>query len=121
MLYLDPSVVPKAIITDNRYHLIYSDMPVAVLPPEDEDYLSFSSTALQILTQDVSSLLSLSLETTASVLHDWFRSSLGVVGFGGEFAPRDRQKTYTEGESGRNLAVVIVGAGEGKLFFPSVL
>ncbi|KIR31943.1 hypothetical protein I352_05571 [Cryptococcus deuterogattii MMRL2647] len=87
-------------------------MPVAVLPPEDEDYLSFSSTALQILTQDVSSLLSLSLETTASVLHDWFRSSLGVVGFGGEFAPRDRQKTYTEGESGRNLAVVIVGAGE---------
>ncbi|KIR51772.1 hypothetical protein I315_05720 [Cryptococcus gattii Ru294] len=88
-------------------------MPVAVLPPEDEDCLSFSSTALQILTQDVSSLLSLSLETTASVLHDWFRSSLGVVGFGGEFAPpRDRQKTYTEGESGRNLAVVIVGAGE---------
>ncbi|KAE8540617.1 hypothetical protein D1P53_002980 [Cryptococcus gattii VGV] len=87
-------------------------MPVAVLPPEDEDCLSFSSTALQILTQDVSSLLSLSLETTASVLHDWFRSSLGIVGFGGEFAPRDRQKTYTEGESGRNLAVVIVGAGE---------
>ncbi|ADV25146.1 Hypothetical Protein CGB_L0370C [Cryptococcus gattii WM276] len=88
-------------------------MPVAVLPPEDEDCLSFSSTALQILTQDVSSLLSLSLETTASVLHDWFRSSLGVVGLGGEFAPpRDRQKTYAEGESGRNLAVVIVGAGE---------
>ncbi|KJE00117.1 hypothetical protein I311_06265 [Cryptococcus gattii NT-10] len=88
-------------------------MPVAVLPPEDEDCLSFSSTALQILTQDVSSLLSLSLETTASVLHDWFRSSLGVVGLGGEFAPpRDRQKSYAEGESGRNLAVVIVGAGE---------
>lgn len=89
-------------------------MSVVVYPQEDEDCPSFSSTALQILTQDVSSLLSLSLETTASVLHDWFRSSLGMVGFGGDFAPRDRQKPDSEEESGRGLAVVIVGAGEGK-------
>lgn len=90
-------------------------MSVAVHPQEDGDCPSFSSAALQILTQDVSSLLSLSLETTASVLHDWFRSSLGIVGFGGDFTPRDRHKPYTEGESGSGLAVVIVGAGEGKL------
>ncbi|OXC65275.1 hypothetical protein AYX13_05647 [Cryptococcus neoformans] len=87
-------------------------MSVAVHPQEDGDCPSFSSAALQILTQDVSSLLSLSLETTASVLHDWFRSSLGIVGFGGDFTPRDRHKPYTEGESGSGLAVVIVGAGE---------
>ncbi|OWT35603.1 hypothetical protein C362_06793 [Cryptococcus neoformans Bt1] len=87
-------------------------MPVTVHPQEDGDCPSFSSAALQILTQDVSSLLSLSLETTASVLHDWFRSSLGIVGFGSDFTPRDRHKPYTEGESGSGLAVVIVGAGE---------
>lgn len=73
-----------------------------------------STLALLSLTQDITALISLSVEATASVVHDWFKSALGLVGAGDavRYQPRGTPKTRTGGEAGRGLAVVIVGANE---------
>lgn len=69
--------------------------------------------ALIALTQDVSALLSLSIEATASIVHDWLRASLCRIGLGTRAPPlRSRDQKYGKGEVGRGLAVVVVGAAE---------
>lgn len=75
-----------------------------------------STLALLSLTQDITALISLSLEATASVVHDWFRSALGMVGAGDvvQYRPRPEVRKRSVGEAGRGLAVVVVGANEGK-------
>ncbi|WVQ78838.1 hypothetical protein IAT38_000929 [Cryptococcus sp. DSM 104549] len=83
--------------------------PVPSSAPQSQ--LSPSTTALLALTQDISALLSLSFEATASTVHDWFRSGLGTIGIG-EVVPAESGEYRGKGESGRGLAVVIVGASE---------
>lgn len=81
----------------------------AASPPD----LPPATQALIALTQDVSALLSLSIEATASLVHDWFRSSLCRIGFGTTAPPlRTRDQKYGKGEIGRGLAVVVIGAAE---------
>jgi hypothetical protein len=78
-----------------------------------ETPLSPSTLALLSLTQDITALISLSIEATTSLVHDLFKSALGIVG-GGEvvrYQPRGEKKLG--GEAGRGLAVVVVGANEG--------
>ena len=78
-----------------------------------ESSLSPSTLALLSLTQDITALISLSIEATTSLVHDLFKSALGVVS-GGEvvrYQPRGDKKVG--GEAGRGLAVVVVGANEG--------
>jgi hypothetical protein len=76
---------------------------------------SASTLALLSLTQDITALISLSLEGTASWVHDWFRSTLGIVGLG-EVVPYNPQRTVDRAnvrvQEGRGLAVVVVGASE---------
>jgi len=82
-----------------------------------ESALSPSTLALLSLTQDITALISLSIEATTSLVHDLFKSALGIVG-GGEvvrYQPRGEKKLG--GEAGRGLAVVIVGANEGMSSF----
>ncbi|WWD16422.1 hypothetical protein CI109_100848 [Kwoniella shandongensis] len=88
-------------------------MSLDVSPPSPASRLSPSTTALLSLTQDITALISLSVEATASTIHDWFRSTLGVVGVG-EVVPTDRRRNQTRAraESGRGMAVVVVGASE---------
>ena len=77
-----------------------------------ESSLSPSTLALLSLTQDITALISLSIEATTSLVHDLFKSALGIVG-GGEvvrYQPRGEKKVG--GEAGRGLAVVVVGANE---------
>jgi hypothetical protein len=65
---------------------------------------------------DITALVSLSLETTASIVHDWLR--LGLSAFGGKddlTSIHFRPKSKIKDETGRGLAVVIVGASEGGL------
>jgi hypothetical protein len=81
--------------------------------PNPESALSPSTLALLSLTQDITALISLSIEATTSLVHDLFKSALGIVG-GGEvvrYQPRGEKKLG--GEAGRGLAVVVVGANEG--------
>lgn len=77
-----------------------------------------STLALLSLTQDITALISLSVEATTSVVHDWFKSALGLVGAGDvvRYQPRGAVKTRAGGEAGRGLAVVVVGANEGEIF-----
>jgi hypothetical protein len=76
-----------------------------------------STLALLSLTQDITALISLSVEATASLVHDWFKSALGMVGAGDvvRYQPRGETRGKAGGEAGRGLAVVVVGANEGKL------
>jgi hypothetical protein len=103
-----------------------STMPIATQPTSapmsrydspnsssSESALSPSALALLSLTQDITALISLSIEATTSLVHDLFKSALGIVG-GGEvvrYQPRGEKKLG--GEAGRGLAVVVVGANEG--------
>jgi hypothetical protein len=103
-----------------------SNMPIATQPTSapmsrfgsptsssSETPLSPSTLALLSLTQDITALISLSIEATTSLVHDLFKSALGIVG-GGEvvrYQPRGEKKVG--GEAGRGLAVVVVGANEG--------
>jgi hypothetical protein len=91
----------------------YSSPPES---PTPESTLSPSTLALLSLTQDVTALISLSIEATTSLVHDWFKSAIGLVG-GGEvvrYQPRGESRSKPGGEAGRGLAVVVVGANEGK-------
>lgn len=76
-----------------------------------------STLALLSLTQDITALISLSVEATASLVHDWVKSALGMVGAGEvvRYQPRGEAKSRVGGESGRGLAVVVVGANEGAM------
>ena len=103
----------------------HSTMPIATQPTSapmsrygsptsssSESSLSPSTLALLSLTQDITALISLSIEATTSLVHDLFKSALGIVG-GGEvvrYQPRGEKKLG--GEAGRGLAVVVVGANE---------
>lgn len=79
---------------------------------------SASTLALLSLTQDITALISLSVEATASLLHDWLRSSLASVGLArvqaGRHVSLSRRmgKSKVWGEAGQGLAVVVVGASE---------
>ncbi|KAK8861659.1 hypothetical protein IAR55_002482 [Kwoniella newhampshirensis] len=87
--------------------------PETSSPPSTSSRLSPSTTALLALTQDITALISLSVEATASIIHDWFRSTLGVVGVGDVVATNSRGgHARARAESGRGLAVVVVGASE---------
>lgn len=83
-----------------------------------------SSIALLSLTQDVTALISLSLEATASLVHDWFRSTLGVVGLGQvvPYVPRRMsESSAVQLPEGRGMAAVVIGASEGERPFHSIL
>jgi hypothetical protein len=80
---------------------------------------SASTLALLSITQDLTALISLSVEATASLVHDWFRSSLLSIGLSrGQLVhhagvqPQAQKASQGRGESGRGLAVVVVGAAE---------
>jgi hypothetical protein len=79
---------------------------------------SSSTTALIALTQDITALISISLEATASLVHDWFRSSLGVVGMARTSGSAGRSsgihKLGEKGDALGGMAVVVVGASEGE-------
>lgn len=64
-----------------------------------------SSSALLSLSQDVTALVSLSLETAASLVNDYARAALGTIGLG------ERAVTRL-GSAGPGLAVVVVGAAD---------
>nr|ODN90324.1 hypothetical protein L204_05928 [Cryptococcus depauperatus CBS 7855] len=82
---------------------------------DTSNHLSPSTVALLALAQDVSALLSLSYEVTASTIHDWWHTTLGKLGKG-DAVPYGHGVNRSGGrESGKGLAVVIVGAGEGDL------
>lgn len=96
----------------------YASPPTS--PNPQESPLSPSTLALLSLTQDITALISLSVEATTSLVHHWFRSALGLVG-GGEvvpYQPRGESRSKPGGEAGRGLAVVVVGANEGTLWLP---
>ena len=79
---------------------------------------SDSTLALLSLTQDITALISLSVEATASLVHDWFRSTLGIVGLGQVVpyvSPRTAELAALRSPGGNGMAVVVVGAGEGEL------
>ena len=94
-----------------------SDFPPRT-PPATVSSPSASSLALLSLTQDITALISLSLEATASLVHDWFRSTLDTIGLGEVVAYTGQRKSepaITSAEGNPGLAVVVVGAGEGEL------
>lgn len=87
-----------------------------------------STLALLSIAQDITALVSLSVEATASLVHDWFRSSLLTIGIGRGQVVRyvpPAAKTYKarqgRGESGRGLAVVVIGAVERESFHTNIL
>jgi hypothetical protein len=87
-----------------------------------ETPLSPSTLALLSLTQDITALISLSIEATTSLVHDLFKSALGIVGGGEVVRYQARGEKKSGGEAGRGLAVVVVGANEGmSIYFRSVL
>ncbi|CAD6588859.1 MAG: hypothetical protein TREMPRED_005186 [Tremellales sp. Tagirdzhanova-0007] len=91
-----------------------SDFPPRT-PPATVSSPSASSLALLSLTQDITALISLSLEATASLVHDWFRSTLDTIGLGEVVAYTGQRKSepaITSAEGNPGLAVVVVGAGE---------
>ena len=77
-----------------------------------------SSLAFLSLSQDITALISLSLEATASLVHDWFRTTLSTAGLG-DLVPSRRdepvERAKLQGGGGRGMAVVVVGANEGEL------
>ncbi|ORY29787.1 hypothetical protein BCR39DRAFT_531021 [Naematelia encephala] len=83
-------------------------------PPREQ--LSPSTQALISLSQDITALISLSVEAGASLVNDWFRSTLGLIGLGEvvQYSPgtNDSTKPKGRGESVRGLAIVVVGASE---------
>lgn len=91
-----------------------SSVPLTLGPSLPTASPSPSTQALISLTQDISALVSLSLEATASLVHDWFRASLCSIGLGGgEGGPRPvRRRGGQKGENGRGYAVVVIGAVE---------
>jgi hypothetical protein len=52
----------------------------------------------------VTALVSLSIETAASLVNDYARTALGTIGLG--------ERTSSRGNTGSGLAVVVVGAAE---------
>lgn len=82
---------------------------------KDAQSSSPSTVALLSLTQDIAALISLSVESTASLLHDWLRTVVGTLGVGGmvNYSPPVAKSTI-RGESGRGAAVVVLGASEGR-------
>lgn len=94
-------------------------MPTALISPPPTPPLtptpilnhSPSTLALLSLSQDITALISLSLEATASLAHDWYRSTLGFVGLG-RLAPFQPERSLVKGETGRGLAIVVLGAHE---------
>lgn len=74
---------------------------------------SATTQSLIALSQDITALLSLSIETTASIVHDAYRKAIGAIGLGEVVAQRSTNCTRPGGEASRGLAVVVVGAGEG--------
>ncbi|KAL1410722.1 hypothetical protein Q8F55_001664 [Vanrija albida] len=68
-----------------------------------------SSSALISLTQDITALLSLSLEAGASLVNDQVRAALGLVGIGSRVKAVPPRRAL---ESGSGLAVVVVGAAD---------
>ena len=64
------------------------------------------------LSQDIAALLSLSIESGASLLHDVYRRTMGTIGLGDvmQFEPVSRAGAV--GQGGKGLAVVVVGASE---------
>jgi hypothetical protein len=78
---------------------------------------SASTLALLSLTRDITALISLSVEATASLVHDWFRSTLLNIGLSRgqvvRYVPLPTSQPYSRSESGRGLAIVVLGAAEG--------
>jgi len=74
---------------------------------------SATTQSLIALSQDITALLSLSIETTASIVYDAYRKAIGAIGLGEVVAQRATNCTGPGGEASRGLAVVVVGAGEG--------
>lgn len=68
------------------------------------------------LTQDITALISISLEATASLVHDWFRSTLGLVGLArvAHVPSRVGGPASDKMGDGKGMAVVVVGASEGE-------
>lgn len=102
---------------------IFDTMPIAdmtssptSLPPTPSTSSAFTL-ALLSLTQDITALISLSLEATASLVHDWFRGTLGTVGLG-ELVPHSSkpivEPDHVRLHGGHGSAVVVVGASEGE-------
>lgn len=64
------------------------------------------------LSQDIAALLSLSIEATASLVHDVYRRALSTIGLEQSVTHRESSKGRVGGEAGRGLAVVVLGATE---------
>ena len=89
-----------------------SPVPTDIQPPRP----SAATQNLIALSQDIAALLSLSIEATASLVHDVYRRTLGAVGWRPVTGYEPVSSTRSGGgEGGRGLAVVVVGAGEGEL------
>ena len=69
------------------------------------------------LSQDITALVSLSIEATASLAHDMYQQLLARLGLGRAVVVRsnDNLKSQIKSEAGRGLAVVVVGASESEL------
>ena len=87
---------------------------IVVSPSEITPMPSATTQSLIALSQDITALLSLSIETTASMMHDMYRKALGTVGLGEVVSHRPTTQPGSSGEAGRGLAVVVLGSGEGE-------
>jgi hypothetical protein len=72
-----------------------------------------SSSALLSLSQDITALLSLSIEAGASLVNDYVRAALGTIG-AGELVRHHPVRRPGANDSGAGLAVVVVGAADGE-------
>lgn len=72
-----------------------------------------STSALLSLSQDITALVSLSIEATSSLLNDYVRAALGTIG-AGELVRQGPVRRGTSTDSGAGLAVVVVGAADCK-------
>lgn len=86
--------------------------PLAIVPGSpDRRSMQSSSSALLSLSQDITALMSLSLEATLSLMNDYLRAALGTVGVG-RYVRASPTRSSTD--TGAGLAVVVVGAAERK-------
>jgi len=74
-----------------------------------------SSSALLSLSQDITALVSLSIEATASLVNDYVRAALGTIG-AGDLVRHSPVRRGNMNDSGAGLAVVVVGAANCECF-----
>jgi hypothetical protein len=91
---------------------------VGAVTPRPATQSQSSTSALLSLSQDITALVSLSIEATASLVNDCVHAALGTIGAGELVRHHPVTRRGNIVDRGAGLAVVVVGAGNCKSTWP---